>query len=114
MNTKRFKTVGKVSSKVLAVIISFAIVLTLSLEPSLDSNAVGWKGNDSGWWYEESDGSYPSESWKQIDGIWYYFDAAGYMLTGWRKISGVYYYFESSGAMAADKWIGDYYVLAGL
>ena len=37
MNTKRFKTVGKVSSKVLAVIISFAIVLTLSLEPSLDS-----------------------------------------------------------------------------
>ena len=110
MNTKRFKTVGNVSSKVLAVIISFAIVLTLSLEPSLDSNAVGWKGNDSGWWYEESDGSYPSESWKQIDGIWYYFDAAGYMVTGWRKISGVYYYFESSGAMAADKWIGDYYV----
>ena len=110
MNTKRFKTVGKVSSKVLAVILSFAIVLTLLLEPSLDSNAVGWKGNDSGWWYEESDGSYPSESWKQIDGIWYYFDAAGYMVTGWRKISGVYYYFESSGAMAADKWIGDYYV----
>ena len=41
---------------------------------------VGWRQNASGWWWEESDGSYPKNSWKQINGEWFRFDNSGYCL----------------------------------
>ena len=40
----------------------------------------GWKRNGTGWWWEESDGSYPTNSWKQINNEWFYFDDRGYCL----------------------------------
>ena len=49
-----------------------------------------WKSNETGWWYEDSDGWYPSDQWQKIDGKWYYFDAAGYM--------------------ASNEWIGGYWL----
>ena len=100
--TKRFKW--------LSVVLTTAIMLSLVFIAGISTNAEGWQGDGSGWWYEESDGSYPSESWKELSGKWYYFDAAGYMVTGWREIGGTYYYFEADGTMATDKWIGDDYV----
>ena len=55
-------------------------------------NAVseGWKQDNTGWWYQNADGSYPANSWKEINGAWYYFEGNGYM--------------------ASNKWIGNYYV----
>ena len=71
----------------------------------------GWEQNSTGWWYKNSDGSYPVNEWKQINGEWYWFDESGYMQTGWKEIAGTWYYFTESGAMAHDTWIdGTYYV----
>ena len=80
--TKRFKW--------LSVVLTTAIMLSLVFIPGISTNAEGWQGDGSGWWYEESDGSYPSESWKELSGKWYYFDAAGYMVTGitWHPTEG--------------------------
>ena len=49
-----------------------------------------WKQDNIGWWYQNADGSYPTNTWKEISGAWYYFEGNGYM--------------------AANKWIGNYYV----
>lgn len=52
----------------------------------------GWKQNDKGWWYQEADGSWPKNAWREINGYWYYFGDEGYALTGWQKIKGEWYY----------------------
>ena len=105
-------------------------ILATSLTP-MTVSAASWKKNSVGWWYEEDNGSYPANQWKQINGNWYWFNKNGYMATGWQYIGGDWYYFQSSGAMigqgwhaingnwfymypsgamAADTWIGDSYV----
>ena len=40
----------------------------------------GWiyNQNNGKWWYQYSDGSWPSTSWRRINGSWYYFDGEGY------------------------------------
>ncbi|WP_261676105.1 GH25 family lysozyme, partial [Streptococcus sp. HMSC034E03] len=48
-----------------------------------------WKKNDTGWWYEYPDGSYPKEGWEKIDGTWYYFNERGYSIASrWLKDDG--------------------------
>lgn len=61
----------------------------------------GWKKNETGWWYEYTDGTYPKEQFKEIDGVWYYFDNSGYMLSNkWQKhTDGYWYWFKNSGEM---------------
>ena len=103
-------------------------VMTLAQQVS----AANWVHNNTGWWWQEDNGSYPANKWKQINGKWYWFDGNGYMATGWRSIggrwywfeasgamatgwrniNGTWYYMESSGAMATNRWIGNYYVEA--
>ena len=49
---------------------------------SMTSFAGEWKQDDSGWWYQNNDGSYISNQWFQdFDGKWYYLNESGYMLT---------------------------------
>ena len=94
--------------------------------------AAGWKQNTTGWWWQEDDGSYPVSRWQLIRGNYYYFDQNGYMKTGWMKlgvdwyylggandgarktgwqqVGGTWYYLKDNGTMAADTWIGDWYV----
>lgn len=85
----------------------------------------GWKRNDIGWWWEESDGSYPTKRWKKINNEWFYFDDRGYclinrwfndgqdwfyldkrgaMVTGWMYINNRWYFFKSDGRMAKG-WV---------
>lgn len=40
----------------------------------------GWKQDTTGWWYQNADGSYPVNTWKEINGKHYYFGGNGYML----------------------------------
>lgn len=40
----------------------------------------GWCKDANGWWYRNSDGTWPKECWRQIDGDWYYFDGEGYIV----------------------------------
>lgn len=84
-----------------------------------------WKRNDTGWWWEESDGSYPTDRFKKINGEWFRFDNRGYclinrwfndgkdwfyldkrgaMVTGWMYINNRWYYFKSDGRMAKG-WV---------
>ena len=70
-----------------------------------------WMHNARGWWYQNADGTYPVNQWKDISGSWYYFDINGYMYEqGWHWIDGKCYYMYVNGAMAVDTWIDDYYV----
>lgn len=45
-----------------------------------------WVGDQKGWWYDNGDGTYPSNTWQWIDGNGdsisecYYFDASGYCM----------------------------------
>jgi len=59
-----------------------------------------WIKNDIGWWYRNADGTWPSNTWKQINGKWYHFDRNGYMQTGWILDNGKWYYLDpATGAM---------------
>ena len=120
---------NKTIKKALAIGMS-VLMLASTFTPASVQAAGGWKQNKTGWWWEEDNGSYPTNSWKNIGGTWYYFDGNGYMVTGWLKLSGGWYYLTGSGAMAtgwvqvgstwyymnesgvmqADTWIGDNYV----
>lgn len=39
-----------------------------------------WREDETGWWYQNTDGSYLSSGWNWIDGKCYYFDDLGYCL----------------------------------
>ena len=43
------------------------------------AGSLQWKNNATGWWIEDTDGWYPTDSWQKIDGVWYYFKPDGYM-----------------------------------
>ena len=91
----------------------------------------GWQKNATGWWYQNSDGSYPTNKWQKVGNEWFYFNSKGYclisqwlkdnnewywlnergaMVTGWKKINNEWYYFKEDGKMAKgwvkyyDKW----------
>lgn len=60
--------------------------LTLSLVSAISVCSVftalaDWKQNDTGWWYEEENGSYIKNDWKLINDKWYYFGEDGYLFT---------------------------------
>lgn len=38
------------------------------------------------WWYQNDDGSYPQNDWKEVEGKWYHFDVNGYLDMGWHQI----------------------------
>ena len=91
----------------------------------------GWHQNATGWWYQNSDGSYPTNKrqkinekwyffnedgycltnkWIKRGGVWYWLDNDGTMATGWKKINNEWYYFKQDGEMVTgwvkyyDKW----------
>lgn len=69
---------------------------------SITTYAGEWKQNNSGWWYQNDDGSYSTNSWQWIDGNndgiaeSYYFDSNGYLLANTTTPDG--YQVNESGA----------------
>lgn len=57
----------------------------------------GWKQDANGWWYQNADGSYPQNTWKEIGGTQYYFGGDGYMLHDTTTPDG--YQVDSNGAI---------------
>ncbi len=45
------------------------------------SYAGQWQSNSTGWWWQEDDGTWPANGWKEINGKYYYFDSNGYLMT---------------------------------
>ena len=124
LNFKKFK-------KGIALCLSSAMIASVVLPTSVE--AASWKQNKTGWWWQEDNGSYPVSQWKVINGKWYAFDERGYMRsgwflsngkwyylgaandgsmkTGWQLVNGSWYYMNpGNGDMAANQWIGNYYV----
>ena len=96
---------------------------TRSISTSTAQPSGTWKRDDIGWWYQYSDGTYPTSGWRTLawngQYKWYHFDKIGYMdtgwftdidghryflypvsdgeqgkmLTGWQRIEGLWYYF---------------------
>ena len=69
-----------------------------------DYGKAHWVSGKYGWWYDNGDGTYPANEWKDIDGSRYHFDKNGYMQTGWIQVDGSWYYLAESGGMLTG-WI---------
>ena len=69
------------------------------------TSTAGWKQDQNGWYYVQSNGTRAATQWLTLDGQDYWFDANAYMAHGWREFdNGAWYYFRSSGAMAKNYW----------
>ena len=88
--------------------VSVVAVSAFLVIPVMAANEAQWKRNDKGWWYEEANGTYPTNAWKLIKDKWYYFDGIGYMVEN-RWIGN--YYLGADGAMLVSTSTPDgYYV----
>ncbi|MDO4789284.1 MAG: hypothetical protein Q4A19_09025 [Johnsonella sp.] len=75
-------------------LILFTICFSMSM--LVTAFAGSWKRDSLGWWYQEDNGSYPREAWREVNGAWYYFDYDGYMLFDTYTPDG--YFLGESGA----------------
>ena len=69
-----------------------------------------WILSGDRWWYQHLDRTYTTSDWELINGNWYYFDEAGWMVTGWKQIDQEWYYMYADGIMAANVWVGNYFL----
>lgn len=64
-----------------------ALAAAMTMAVSFQAMAGEWRQNETGWWWQEDDGSYPVNTWKWLDGNedgvseCYYFNDEGYLLT---------------------------------
>ena len=81
---------------------SVSVILTGTIKAAEERTSVipGWKHDNHGWWYQNTDGSRLTGQWQMLDGKWYYFDSDSYMHKGWLFTGGAWYYLSGSGAMA--------------
>lgn len=69
----------------------FTTALFMSVSMNQITFAGQWKSDNNGWWYQNDDGSYPTNTWQWIDGNGdgisesYYFNENGYMLANSTK-----------------------------
>ena len=62
-----------------------------------------WKKDAKGWWYENADGSYPTNKWLKIEEEWYYFGSDGYAYCNkWLQWNGVWYWLDKDCKMVKD------------
>lgn len=96
-----------------------AITLDQAMVNAIKSGEAGgiplsgtWVQDDNGWWYQYNDGTYITNSWREIDGDWYYFDENGYMKTGWIEWDDqLYYSDETTGALMTNTTTPDGYLV---
>ena len=100
------------------------VSLTMSIFLSSTSLAGQWQQDSKGWWYQEDNGSYQVNDWKEIEGKRYHFNQKGYMDIGWKKINttkvenrqdgtqysydtDLWYLFDASGTLVTEgNWDG--------
>ena len=87
------------SKKILGLILVLLTSCFLSLIALAAPLLQGWQKDERGWWYVQVDGSYPSDSWQNLDNKWYYFDANGAMWYNATTPDG--YYVNNDGVYVA-------------
>lgn len=69
-----------------------------------NGSVAGWVKDSKGWWYRNSDGTYPKSKWVKLD-AWYWFDEKGYAIHNtWKKLGGFWYWFGSDCRMKTG-WV---------
>lgn len=86
------------------LVAGFMIMTALTLGSTLAVLAADgtWQQDEKGWWFQNTDGSFPKETWVEDGGSWYRVGEDGYMMKGWIQVGEAWYYLDSSGVMAAD------------
>ena len=87
--------------KGLVTTLAFASLTTYLFVTSTAAPGAEWKKNDKGWWYEEADGSYPTNAWKLIKDKWYYFDNVDDLI-GAEGITDVLFLYNANTFFADD------------
>lgn len=81
----------------------------------ISQNGTGkWVKDKVGYWWKESDGSYPKSSWKKIAGVFYWFNEKGYVVQNqWIQYQGNFYWLNGTGGMRTgwNKIDGEWYFL---
>lgn len=80
--------------------IAIALATATMASQAMTAMAAEWKQNEIGYWYQEDNGSYPTNSWKWINGRCYYFDSNGYMLANTTTPDG--YTVDATGAWTVN------------
>lgn len=59
-----------------------ALILTsiFTISSGMSAFAGEWRQAENKWWYDNGNGTWPSNTWQWVDGKCYYFDSQGYML----------------------------------
>ena len=62
-----------------------------------------WVIDSNGWWWLNTDRTWPSNQWKKINNKWYYFNENGYMHKGWVFTDGNWYHCSDNGDRDINK-----------
>ncbi len=85
------------------------LILTIVIMTAMNITVFAgqWKQDNTGWWYQNDDGSYTVNAWFQdTDYKWYYFNNSGYMQTSPITLAdGVTYTFDTDGS-CPNRWSG--------
>jgi hypothetical protein len=86
---------------------TIAAISAMTLSMSFSAFAMGsWQHDEAGWWWQYTNGGYPANTWKWIDGNGdgtaesYYFDGNGYLITNTTTPDG--YTVNTDGAWVVD------------
>ena len=69
----------------------------------------GWIQDGATWYYLSGSGAMKT-GWLKDGGNWYYLSQSGAMKTGWLQLGTNWFYLNANGSMAADTYIGNWYV----
>lgn len=64
-------------------------------------SAGSWLMNETGWWWQRPDGTWPANQWELIGEKWYFFNEGGYRTSGWVNWKELWYYMGPEG----DMWV---------
>ena len=102
--TKRKKRSVKAMLLATAMMVSLSAGAGVSAKTVTDPSGDWIRAKNGKWWYQYTDGTWPTDSWLRVNGKWYHFDKAGWMQTGWVKDGTDWYYLNANGSMRTG-WV---------